>query len=282
MSAAAVVTLAAHGWIVWNVDPVLVHLGPIAIRWYGVFFALGLLASYEVGRRILEHDGLPRVEIDRLFGYVTVGTIVGARLGHTLLYEPGFYLSHPLHILYIWRGGLASHGGVAGIVVAVWLFAKRAQRPSLWLLDRVALVAPIAAACIRVGNLFNSEIVGKPAHVPWAVVFARLDPLPRHPAQVYEAIGYGVIALLLWVMRRRTRIADRSGRLFGATLVLIFAFRFLVAFLKEPQVPGEAGLPLDLGQLLSLPLIAIGLVLLLARWGDRAEDASIGTPMVPP
>jgi phosphatidylglycerol---prolipoprotein diacylglyceryl transferase len=255
-------SVASHGWLVWNVDPVLVQLGPLGIRWYGVLFAIGLLASYEVGWRIFQRDGLARAEVDRLFGYVTIGTVVGARLGHTLLYEPGFYLTHPLNILYIWRGGLASHGGAVGIILAVWLFARRSGQPVLWLLDRVALVAPIAAASIRLGNLFNSEIVGKPTEVPWAIIFARVDPQPRHPAQVYEALGYLVIGLILWVARRRSSLPSRDGRLLGAALVLIFSFRFVIEFLKEPQVAAEAGKALDLGQLLSVPLVVVGAILM--------------------
>jgi phosphatidylglycerol:prolipoprotein diacylglycerol transferase len=254
--------IAAHDWIVWNVDPVLIQLGPLGIRWYGVLFAAGLLASYEVGWRIFQRDGMARGEVDRLFGYVVIGTVVGARLGHTLLYEPGFYLTHPLQILYIWRGGLASHGGALGIILAVWWFARRSGQPMLWLLDRVGLVAPIASASIRLGNLFNSEIVGKPSDVPWAVIFARVDQRPRHPAQVYEALGYIVIGLILWAARRRTSLPQQNGRLFGLALVLIFSFRFAIEFLKEPQVAAEAGMTFDLGQLLSIPLVVVGVVLM--------------------
>jgi len=256
-------TVAVHDWLVWNVNPVLVQLGPLGIRWYGVLFAAGLLAAYEAGWRIFQRDGMPRAEVDRLFGYVTIGTIVGARLGHTLLYEPGFYLTHPLNILYIWRGGLASHGGAVGIILAVWWFARRTGRPMLWLLDRVSLVAPIAAASIRLSNLFNSEIVGKPSEVPWAFIFERVDQRPRHPAQLYEALGYVVIGLILWLAYRRSSLPLQNGRLFGATLVLIFSFRFAIEFLKEPQVAAEAGMLFDLGQLLSVPLVVVGAILML-------------------
>src|SRR5882724_3136534 len=172
---------------VWNVDPVLLHIGPLQLRWYGLLFAAGILAAYRAGVWSFERAGGSREEASRLLGYVVAGTVIGARLGHCLLYEPGYYLHHPLAILAVWRGGLASHGGVLGIAVAVALFARRHGRPILWLLDRVAVAAPIAAACIRVGNFFNSEIIGRPSRVPWAVVFTRVDALPRHPAMLYEA-----------------------------------------------------------------------------------------------
>ncbi len=177
----------------WNIDPVLLHVGLIQIRWYGLLFAAGILAAYRAGVWSFEQAGGSREEASRLLGYVVAGTIIGARLGHCLLYEPAYYLSHPLEILAVWRGGLASHGGILGIALAVWLFARRTGRDVLWLLDRVAVAAPVAAACIRVGNFFNSEIVGRPSTVPWAVVFARLDPYPRHPAMLYEATAYLVI-----------------------------------------------------------------------------------------
>jgi phosphatidylglycerol---prolipoprotein diacylglyceryl transferase len=253
------------GRLAWSVDPDLFHLGPLTIRWYGLFFALGLLLSNEVGRRIFEAEGQSRDDSGRLLWYVAIGTIVGARLGHCLLYEPGFYLSHPLQILYIWRGGLASHGGVVGIIVAVWMYARRAQRPFLWVADRVAVVAPIAAACIRLGNLFNSEIVGRPSNLPWAIVFTRVDALPRHPTQLYEALAYALIGALTYRLYRRTRLRERPGFLLGLTLVLVFTFRLLIEFVKEPQEAFEAALPLDLGQLLSLPLIVVGLILMRPR-----------------
>jgi phosphatidylglycerol:prolipoprotein diacylglycerol transferase len=244
--------------LVWNIDPVLLQIGPLQLRWYGLLFAAGILAAYRAGIWSFEQAGGSREEASRLLGYVVVGTVVGARLGHCLLYEPGYYLSHPLEILEVWRGGLASHGGVLGIALAVWLFARRTGRDVLWLLDRVAVAAPAAAACIRVGNFFNSEIVGRPSTVPWAVVFARLDPYPRHPAMLYEAAAYLVLfAAMLW-LERHTRLRERPGALTGMVLILVFGFRFAIEFLKEPQEAFEASLPLDLGQLLSIPAVLIG------------------------
>jgi phosphatidylglycerol---prolipoprotein diacylglyceryl transferase len=248
--------------LVWNIDPVLLQIGPLQLHWYGLLFAAGILAAYRAGVWSFEQAGGSREEASRLLGYVVVGTVVGARLGHCLLYEPGYYLSHPLEILAVWRGGLASHGGALGIALAVGLFARRTGRNVLWLLDRVAVAAPVAAACIRVGNFFNSEIVGRPSTVPWAVVFARLDPYPRHPAMLYEAAAYLVIfAAMLW-LERRTEFRARAGALTGIVLVLIFGFRFAIEFLKEPQEAFEAGLPLDLGQLLSVPAVLIGVWLI--------------------
>jgi phosphatidylglycerol:prolipoprotein diacylglycerol transferase len=262
--------------LLWNINPVLLHLGPIELRWYGLLFAGGILAAYQVGIWSFERAGGSRQETNRLLGYVIVGTVVGARLGHCLLYEPAYYLRHPLEILAVWRGGLASHGGAVGIVIAVWLFARRTGRDLLWLLDRVAVAAPVAAACIRVGNFFNSEIVGRPSGVPWAVVFVRLDPLPRHPAMLYEAGAYLVIfGAMLW-LERRTELGERRGALTGALLVLIFGSRFAIEFLKEPQEAFEAGLPLDLGQLLSLPAVLIGVVLLGVAYRRSRSPARAG------
>jgi prolipoprotein diacylglyceryl transferase len=245
--------------LVWGVDPVLLHMGGLELRWYGLLFATGILAAYRAGLRSFQRAGGSAEEASRLLGSVVAGTIIGARLGHCLLYEPGYYLHHPLEILAVWRGGLASHGGVLGIAVAVALFARRHGRPTLWLLDRVAVAAPIAAACIRVGNFFNSEIIGRPSTVPWAVIFIRVDAAPRHPAMLYEALAYLVIFTVTWRLDRRASLRERLGTLLGAMLMLTFGFRFAVEFLKEPQEAFERALPLDLGQLLSVPAVLIGL-----------------------
>ena len=205
--------------LVWNIDPVLLQVGPLQLRWYGLLFAAGMLAAYRAGLWSFERAGGSREEASRLLGYVVAGTVVGARLGHCLLYEPGYYLNHPLEILAVWRGGLASHGGAAGIILAVWVYAGRTGRNVLWLLDRVAVAAPVAAACIRIGNLFNSEIVGRPSAVRWAVVFARLDPYPRHPAMLYEATAYLVIFAAMLSLERYTRLRERPAALTGIVLV---------------------------------------------------------------
>ncbi len=261
--------------VVWDLDPVLLQLGPVALRWYGLLFTAGFFAAYWAGAWSFEKAGDSGETASALLGYVVIGTIVGARLGHCLLYEPEYYLRHPLQILEFWRGGLASHGGAAGIAIAVWLYARRTGRNVLWLLDRVAVAAPVAAAFIRVGNFFNSEIVGRPSAVPWAVVFARLDSRPRHPAMLYESAAYLVIfAGMLW-LERRTRLRDRAGALTGILLMSVFSARFVIEFLKEPQEAFEAALPLDLGQLLSLPVVLIGLLLLYrARTSGDAPSTS--------
>ena len=237
-----------------------------------------MLAAYRAGLWSFERAGGSREEASRLLGYVVAGTVVGARLGHCLLYEPGYYLNHPLEILAVWRGGLASHGGAAGIILAVWVYAGRTGRDVLWLLDRVAVAAPVAAACIRIGNLFNSEIVGRPSAVRWAVVFARLDPYPRHPAMLYEATAYLVIFAAMLSLERYTRLRERPAALTGIVLVLIFGFRFAIEFLKEPQEAFEATLPLDMGQLLSVPAVLLGVWLVGAGFRRSQPRAPAPAP----
>lgn len=264
--------------LTWSIDPILWHLGPLAIRWYGVCFAIGVLLAYQLGVRLLEPKGVSRRQIDRLLGYIIVGMLIGARLGQCLLYEPGFYLTHPVQILFIWRGGLASHGGAVGILLATWLFVRRTGWSYWWLADHVAMVAPIAAAWIRIGNFFNSEIVGRPATVPWAVTFLRVDGRPRHPAQLYEAAFYMLTQVVVLILFQRTSIAKRPGAMLGTILVVIFSFRFMIEFIKEPQTPFESRLWLDLGQLLSLPAIAVGGLLLWHAFRHAARTAA-GVPV---
>jgi prolipoprotein diacylglyceryl transferase len=257
--------------LTWNVDPVLLSVGPFSIHWYGLLFTGGILLASWLGLPLARRDGLPAEEQDTLLWWIVIGVVVGARLGHVLFYEPARYFGHPLEILAIWHGGLASHGGVLGLLVALVLFARRRGIPPLPLFDAAAVVAPLTGAAIRIGNFFNSEIIGRPSGLPWAVTFLRVDDVPRHPAQLYEALAYGVIGIgLLRAARLRQ---SRPGRLLGWSLVLVFSTRFLLEFLKEPQVAAEAGWLLDLGQLLSLPAIVAGVLLIVGSTETGAGKA---------
>ncbi|RMI24689.1 MAG: prolipoprotein diacylglyceryl transferase, partial [Calditrichaeota bacterium] len=213
--------------------------------------------------RIFKLEKKPIEYLDQLFIYVFIGTLVGARLGHCLFYDPGYYLSHPLEILQVWKGGLASHGAAIGILVALYLYARpKKDITYLWILDRVVIVVALAGFFIRLGNLFNSEIYGKPTSVPWAFIFSRVDEQPRHPTQLYEALAYLGIFVFLYRLYFQKSVRQRSGFLFGLFLVTVFGFRFLVEFLKEYQSPWEANLPLDMGQILSIPLVIAGGIIL--------------------
>ena len=249
--------------IVWNVDPDILSLGPITIRYYGILFALSFFFGYNLIRSFFRREGKPESDLETLLTYMMVGTIAGARLGHCLFYDPAYYLTNPLKILMVWEGGLASHGGAIGILTALFLYSrKRPDQPYLWLLDRMAIVIALAGLFIRVGNFFNSEILGIPAGVPWAIIFDRIDSLPRHPAQLYEAIAYGSIFVGLYRLYGKLSARTASGFLFGLFLTSVFGFRFFIEFVKERQAHYGLDLPLSIGQLLSIPLIIAGIVLL--------------------
>ncbi len=246
--------------LLWNVKPEMISIGPITLRWYGVLFACAFVYGLRFIRQEFSKEKLPAELPDRLLIYMMVGTIGGARLGHTLFYEPQVYLPDPLRILKVWEGGLASHGAAIGIILALWLFSKKykAKVPFVWLLDRIAIPVAFAGFLIRLGNLFNSEILGRPADVPWAVVFTRIDQIPRHPTQLYESLAYLFVFLVIRLSYRKSEVRKRHGLIFGMFLIGIFAFRLLIEFFKENQVAFESGLAFNLGQLLSMPLIAVG------------------------
>jgi prolipoprotein diacylglyceryl transferase len=248
---------------VWNVEPEILSWGPFHVRWYGLFFALGFLLGYKIIVGIYRREERNLENLSELLLYLIVGTIVGARLGHVLLYQPDYYLAHPWEILMIWQGGLASHGGFAGVLIALYLYLKKHRDMSfIQLADRLAVPCLLAAAMIRIGNFFNSEIIGTPSNLPWAVVFARVDPLPRHPAMLYEALAYLVVFCVLYVGYWGTRMMEYPGRALGIALASCFCARFVIEFVKENQVPFEDQLPLNMGQLLSLPFILAGLYLI--------------------
>ena len=249
--------------IVWNVEPEIFELGPIVIRWYGLLFALGFIIGFQIEKWMYQKENVAVEKLDHLLTFLVVGTVVGARLGHCLFYEPDIYLRDPIRILKVWEGGLASHGGVIGVLIAVYVATRTLKLPSyLWALDRIAVPTALASCFIRLGNLFNSEIIGHPTQVPWGVVFMKVDPVPRHPTQVYEAICYFLTFVILLGLYKKKTFREAPGFLTGLMFVLIFSARFIIEFFKENQVDFEAHLPLDMGQLLSIPTVILGFFLI--------------------
>jgi prolipoprotein diacylglyceryl transferase len=246
-------------YIIWNASPEIFSVGPISFRWYGFLFALGFLIGMLVMQWVFRVEGRSRHDVDRLFQYVVIGSLVGARLGHCLFYDPGYYLARPLEILKIWEGGLASHGTSVGLFVVLYLYARNTPGQSyLWILDRLSIATVLAGAFIRLGNLFNSEILGTPTDLPWGFIFIRVDPTPRHPVQLYEAIAYAGLFLILLRLYRRQRTAIPPGQLLGIFLTGTFGARFLLEFIKVRQAAFGHEFLLSMGQLLSIPLILMG------------------------
>lgn len=242
-------------------NPVLVSLGPLSFRWYGLFFALSFLIGYWIMRWMYRGENRSENELDRLLMVMVAGVIVGARLGHCLFYDPVWYLKHPMEILRIWEGGLASHGAAVGILASLYGFSRKTGRPSwIWLLDHIVIPVSLAGCFIRLGNFFNSELVGIPTDVSWAVVFEQVDGIPRHAVQLYEAGAYGMIFVLLILLYRRTGAQTRQGMFFSLFLITVFTSRFLLEFFKTPQAAYEAGFTLTVGQWLSIPFVFLGLI----------------------
>ena len=250
----------------WNANPVLLDLGWISIRWYGLLFALGFFCGFQFMKYVYTREKKPIADLDTLLFYVMVSTIVGARLGHCFFYNPGYFLSNPIEILMVWKGGLASHGGAIGIFVGMWLYTrKRPDQPYLWLLDRIAIPTALAGSFIRLGNLFNSEILGTATDRPWAFVFERYDMMARHPVQLYESLCYLTTFVILSLLYRRHGPSAPQGFYLGLFLVLVFTARFFMEYFKLPQADYAAGLPLSVGQFLSIPAVLIGLFLLVRK-----------------
>ena len=246
--------------IPWNVNPEIFRIWHIAVRWYGLLFASAFLFGYIIMYRIFKNENLGEAVLDRLTIYMAVGVIIGARLGHCLFYEPGYYLSHPLEIILIWHGGLASHGAAIGILIAVWLFAKKEKKDYFWVLDRIAIVVALSGFLIRMGNLMNSEIYGIEATVPWGFVFLRNHEVaPKHPTQIYEGLAYLAIFILLYRLYWSKKGEHYQGLLISLAVTLIFIARFFIEFLKEDQVAFEATMKLNMGQWLSIPFVLLGI-----------------------
>jgi prolipoprotein diacylglyceryl transferase len=252
-------------FINWTAKPEMFQLGNFAIRWYGVLFALGFATGYFIMLNFFKKEKIPVRLLDELTTYMVIATVIGARLGHVLFYEPGLYLSHPLEILKIWQGGLASHGAAIGILIALYIFSRKNKVSYWWTLDRIVTVTALAGFFIRMGNLMNSEIFGKPTTLPWGFIYANASApaqrlVPRHPTQIYEGLAYLLIFSLLMYLYYRNNGKPKEGSLFSLFILLVFGVRFFIEFLKEPQVGFEQNMALNLGQLLSIPFILAGAV----------------------
>ncbi|MDF1575467.1 MAG: prolipoprotein diacylglyceryl transferase [Bacteroidales bacterium] len=256
--------------ITWDFDPEIFSIGNHGIRWYGLMIASALFVGYLIFKRFLRGNKLTLEMVDSLLVYLAIAGIVGARLGHCLFYEPDYFLKNPLEILKIWKGGLASHGWAIGILLALWLYNRKYKIPFLWLMDRIVIVVALASVFIRLGNFFNSEIYGFPTNLPWGVEFVRdrlydsttgniLPTVPRHPTQLYEALSYFLIFISSFVFYRKRNMEVRDGFIFSVFMIVLFSARFLIEFLKNDQVTFEAGMSLNMGQLLSLPFIIAGI-----------------------
>jgi len=251
-------------FITWTADPEIFRIGSFAVRWYGLLFASSFFFGYIIMLRFFKKEGVPVKLLDELTTYMIIGTIVGARLGHVFFYEPEWYLAHPVKILAVWEGGLASHGAAVGIILALLLFSWYRKKPFLWVIDRIVIVVALSGFFIRMGNLMNSEIYGNPTSLPWGFLFLRSSVpseglVPRHPTQIYEGFSYlFIFFLLLWYYYRKDG-KPIHGFLFGLFLVLVFGVRIVIEFIKEPQVGFERNMLFNMGQLLSLPFVVAGL-----------------------
>lgn len=294
-------------YITWNVDPVLFHLGNLQVRWYGLLWALGFLFGYFIMKRIYQREKMAEDALDKLLIYMLVSTVVGARLGHCLFYEPDYYLSNPLKILALWEGGLASHGGAIGILIGLWLYMRNYNKSKkekndlqhinyIWILDRIVVAVCLVGALIRVGNVMNHEIYGTPTSLPWGFVFLRgseqfcgtfdnytpcfawdapcppSEWLPCHPTGLYEAFFCLVaMGILLWMYYKRDLGHKQPGLMFGTFLVIIFGSRICIEFLKNVQVEFERNMVFDMGQWLSVPFVLIGIGMIVWSFVNRKK-----------
>lgn len=253
-------------YIVWNADPVLID-SFVTVRWYGLMFAIGFWIGFNIVAKMYKHEGAPEKWMGILLIWVAVGTIIGARLGHVFFYAWDYYSEHPWKILATWEGGLASHGGAIGVIVAVILYSIfTTKRSPLWTFDKLVVAIALVGALIRIGNLMNSEIFGYPTTLPWGFMFVRsaewhalYEGQACHPTQLYEAFCYlALFGLLMWMYWRKNAQC-RPGLIFGTFLVGIFLPRFFIEFIKNDQADFEAGMLLNMGQLLSIPFVLVGL-----------------------
>ncbi len=274
--------------ITWTADPAIFTIGSKEIRWYSLMFIIGFGIGYKIVERMWKRENINPKWIDPLLYYTLVGTVVGARLGHCLFYDPGYYLSHPVEILKVWEGGLASHGGVLGIIVAIYFYSKHVSRQSmLWTFDKLVVPTGLVAALIRIGNLMNHEVYGLPTDLPWGFRFIEnlhawrqgAEPIfsaPSHPTQIYEAACYLLTFVLCMGLYFKKDAWKKEGLIFGIFMVCIFTARFFIEFLKNNQEDFEAAMPINMGQCLSIPFIVMGIYFIVRAW--RRSNLNIVKP----
>lgn len=264
--------------LTWGIDPEIFSLGPIAPRWYGLMFAGAFVAGYLFGVKMWKDAGRKSEEMESILTWILVGTVVGARLGHVIFYDPEYYLRNLGEVLAVWQGGLASHGAAIGIVIAMYYQARKAPNMSFWwLADRVVIPTAIGGAFIRTGNFFNSEIYGHETDAPWGIIFTNLPGqagmVARHPTMLYEALLCILVFAVLWTIYKKYKAHPPEGSLFGIFLILLFSGRFLLEYTKIPQADFAADWPVNMGQLLSIPLVLIGLYIVIKKvdWKGKQE-----------
>jgi phosphatidylglycerol---prolipoprotein diacylglyceryl transferase len=273
-------------YIHWNPDPEIINIFGFPLRYYGILFVGGLIFCIYFLGRIFKRENIPSDNLEKLSIYGMIGIMVGARLGHCLFYEPSYYLSHPLEMIlpitfptdggvkFIGYQGLASHGGALGLLIALYLYSRKTKHSMIDTIDLIAVVAALGSGFIRLANFMNSEIIGIPTTKPWGVIFDGVDNLPRHPAQLYEAISYFLIFGIMMFLYNKMRDKLKNGFFFGLVLVLIFTARFIIEFVKEDQVGFEKGMTFNMGQLLSLPYIFVGIgFIIFGLWKTRKLSA---------
>ena len=272
-------------YIFWNPDDTLLRIGSFGIRYYSLCWLAGLAGAYFMVKWLYRDQQIKESLFEPLFLYCFISILVGARLGHCLFYDPAYYLSSWDHFVEMlipmrpladgsWKftgyEGLASHGGTLGLIIGLWLYCRNLKMNIWTVLDNIAIATPITACFIRLGNLMNSEIIGKVTDVPWAFIFTKVDQYPRHPGQLYEAIAYALFFFVGWFLYKKAKTRVGTGFFFGLCLTLIFTFRFFVEFTKDIQVDFEAGMPLDMGQLLSIPFVILGVACMKGgKWMGR-------------
>ncbi len=258
-------------YINWSPDPEIINIFGISIRYYGLLFVTGLVLCVYLLGWIFKRENIAAENLEKLSIYAVIGIFAGARLGHCLFYQPSYYFSNPLEMLlpirflneggieFIGYQGLASHGGALGLIIALIFYSRKTKHSILDAIDLIAVVAALGGGFIRLANLMNSEIIGMPTTKSWGFIFERVDNVARHPAQLYEAISYFLIFVVMIVLYKAKRAHLKNGFFFGLTLVLIFTARFFIEFIKERQVAFEDGMQLDMGQILSIPYIIVGI-----------------------